>query len=1129
MLSKNINNGMTGEIIPSIIKIIRSGPLTEVMSSIAKIFEWVRKLLSVARPKLWEAVSRWCAEFWAGFRCGVKLWAMLGAFAVLAQAEMAVYRTRAYKEWALKRRAQIVDTHRTTINAGVRRALQSRLVPLTSTVSKSHSHAEAASERNAATEIMLAAVRSAGFVPYVISGSPREVTEQGVRRHYCLADLNQDMKEDPLTDKHVIVMTDVDYYVDMPRLIARGRPIMTYNFHPEEVSGEVNNGYFTIKDDEVEYRVTGGKTVRHPIWDYNQDVVYCPRPIVGFWATLRDWASWLFPWFIKSNGGVVAHIDSARMSKHRRITTIVPFADIATDQRLNVYGTDLTRCTYKVGRGAQKEGLPEYNYNSLVYIAEDGPKISVGREGEIACATMPLGEFEAMQIAYHESDKKHLSDTWRRSKLEGNAPAVLHAFLSLNARPATVVHKPGQLAKHFTCLSEDKRVNPYDEPKEYARAFAAPPLSAEAVYPTQSQANDVEGIAGRVLAPIKDSKARLNIRPEYLKYAKEFVELMVPEPGTGKPWSTAQVDEKQSRPTQQLRSKARLWDVRERFEVKAFQKREAYNTPNHPRNISTVTTTHTLNLSCYTYAFKESVLKKQAWYMPGRTPSQIASALQDYCATEETIHQTDYSRFDGYINRWLRVNIEHACMLRWVHSDHWAELEALLKDELHPKARNRTIVYDPEDSRLSGSPLTTDGNTEIRSFPSYAAARMSGMSTAQAAHAIGLSYGDDGISSGLVPADLLVKVSSDLGLKLTVEATVSRGEPVTFLSRLFVDPWTSPTSVQSPRRALLKLHTTSNSHLDIEDCGRAKVSGYLVTDARTPFIGDWCRTYLRCIDSAQITVDEFVSGVVPKDITTWWAAGEDFAANTWPQQEAENTLGLIAEDLGVTTGELRDHITALRQYSGDVMSIPTLEITKYDAPKVDCVVDGVVHHVGSVPTQIAQQTTDNDKPKNVPGMYRTNDAKSSQEVPSRTRESEFRPFTGGRGAPRNATGAPKDSQFGVAQQRSAVRSSDRVSAARGAPANLQPTAEQLRRAPRRQHHGRTGNSGTRVVPSRPDRAQSTGDPTSSTNQHTNRRRTRPRRGGRQRTDPRPPTTDTRQPSGASSSATADGSPSAGGE
>jgi hypothetical protein len=87
--------------------------------------------------------------------------------------------------------------HRYEDAGHLRTQLQREMSLVCSNVREGHSHAKAASERNSATETMLAAVRRIGFEPYVISPSPREKDEDGSRMFYGLADLRQRFKNDP--------------------------------------------------------------------------------------------------------------------------------------------------------------------------------------------------------------------------------------------------------------------------------------------------------------------------------------------------------------------------------------------------------------------------------------------------------------------------------------------------------------------------------------------------------------------------------------------------------------------------------------------------------------------------------------------------------------------------------------------------------------------------------------------------------------------------------------------------------------------------------------------------------------------------------------------------------------------
>ena len=242
------------------------------------------------------------------------------------------------------------------------------------------------------------------------------------------------------------------------------------------------------------------------------------------------------------------------------------------------------------------------------------------------------------------------------------------------------------------------------------------------------------------------AKSREHIRPQMRKVAKDFVRHLVPIAGTGRPYPLTYVEEQQTKPFQRARNDANRYHDEFTMMVKAFQKKEAYNAPNYPRNISTVPHTQNVKLSSYTYAFKASVLQHVPWYMPTHTPAEIADAVQNLATSSTELVETDYSKFDGTFLRFMRVCVEFAIYKRWVHLDHLPELTTLLANEIQAPAVTRLgIKYDPDCSRLSGSALTTDGNSIANAFVSYLAGRVAGMDDDEAWSWIGIVYGDDGL------------------------------------------------------------------------------------------------------------------------------------------------------------------------------------------------------------------------------------------------------------------------------------------------------------------------------------------------------------------------------------------------
>lgn len=115
------------------------------------------------------------------------------------------------------------------------------------------------------------------------------------------------------------------------------------------------------------------------------------------------------------------------------------------------------------------------------------------------------------------------------------------------------------------------------------------------------------------------------------------------------------VIEKQKRPLKRIRCEQnRMWVGKTCTVVRSFMKKEAYGKVTDPRNISTVPPSHTMSLSCYTYAAKEEVFRKLPWFMPCQTPREITEAVMDLVNGQDYVLSCDYSRLDGTIDAFLR-------------------------------------------------------------------------------------------------------------------------------------------------------------------------------------------------------------------------------------------------------------------------------------------------------------------------------------------------------------------------------------------------------------------------------------------------------------------------------------------
>jgi hypothetical protein len=752
----------------------------------------------------------------------------------------------------------------------------------------SHSHPIAASLRSAAADAMRDFITNAGFKPYVVSKSSRDVTERGERFWYMGRDVSQDLCWDEIRDDDVLMLVDVDYYVDINKYLAYGRPIVMYTFVPTEAGGAVPNGCYSIRDNVVSYRIRGNAHYSHQLWDYSGDFFGVP-----------------------TSYGTVIHYAVEQLvipdDPTRRLIYFEPIREVVNTDKLAY-------------RGIVRKRLSFDGYNLVAHFDGDAPTFSfsdkpeAGDMGNYYSVTVPQILYNSLLRRWVTAKHRATCDVEKYLQKLDPAVAAIKAAILTKILDAGVVPL-AEVSSGAGCIP----IRHYQVPgplltedgKEVGRVVSPPIISVAAAVPNRSYNNDVSCIQGRIEA-VRNTK---RVHYKYKKYAREFVDLVVEDPFVGVPISTEVVREHQNRPNQLAKSETCFWWGISWFIALCFQKAEAYTGINFPRNITTVPPMHTLCLSTYTYAFKEMVMKRFAWFMPGCVPTGIARRLQHLADVSEFLTDSDFSKFDGTISRWLRENVEFACYLRWCAPFYRSDLEKLLRAELNPKAVTQNgLKFDPGCSRLSGSPLTTEGNTLINAFVSYCAARESGLLPSAAFESLGAYYGDDGVS--VVSATFLDTVASDLGLSVKV-ATKYRGDAVPFLGRLFVDPWTRPDSIQDPLRTLAKIHI-SFAEDTISD-GAVAVSrarGYLATDDFTPIIGEYCRAVLRLSTTAECLEAEAKWSQLERDRPFF--SRDD--SNSWPQgpEGDERVLQVVADSLRWNASQvlwLCEQLDAARSFS----------------------------------------------------------------------------------------------------------------------------------------------------------------------------------------------------------------------
>jgi len=725
--------------------------------------------------------------------------------------------------------------------------------------SPGHSHARSAAARTAASVAIDQLASGLGKQVYVVSSSARDDPDAPTyHQWYIDKDLAFAPRNDPVPDNAIVKMIDVDYYVDWSEWIRHTRPVAIYTFVPDDVRYSCEEYTYSLRDKGVVMDVNGGRRYDHALWDYSNDYVF---------VRVRWW-KW-----------TLCTIDSKVVDRHHRLTLICPMLTVNWFGWLVPIRT-LSRRVFKYGTALAN-----------VYRSAKGDQISLGLSTfgvAESSATIPCELWTAIKIRIANSKHPNISDVERYLRHERietapiDAPALFEIAKQRISAPLPAPSggagqlQPLRYQHAFPLVSEDG--------KELGRAVAPSLVTKPDFVPNRSYNNDFASVTGRVTKVLNDEEPP----PRYLAYAKQFVnEVVGDQKGLGSPLEIQEVVELQSRPTQRGRSdKVLQWiGAVNPVSVRAFMKGESYQKPGDPRNISTVGAEHTLQLSAYTYAFKRDVLYRQPWYMPGKKPAEIADRIVTLARSFRVLSETDYSRLDGTVSRWLRTHVERASYLAWVADRYKTQLSSLLQAEINPRAcTSNGLAYEPGSSVLSGSPLTTDSNTNTCTFVAYCAGREANLDHQTAYDLLGAAAGDDGVSP--IKAIFLERAAGHLGLTLKC---IRREEGhVNFLGRVFYDAGSGCNgSIQDPLRTWRKLHI-SFAPPTISD-GQAlanRAVGYLSLDPAAPVVSDWCRTVLRFIHQ---------TGVIDSNSPYFvWLREQQPEIGGWPQLSRERAYEAIS-------------------------------------------------------------------------------------------------------------------------------------------------------------------------------------------------------------------------------------------
>ena len=732
-------------------------------------------------------------------------------------------------------------------------------------------------------------------------------------------DLGRDHQVDSIPPNSVVVAVDVDHFIpDISCLFTTMSPVAIYAFNPVSTAGTDGDCHFTINNNVVTYVVGGGGRWEHRTHDWCKpgEFIQCPLKAPGFWPGFRDKVLGLAG--IEKVGVHKVHFARPwESSKHRALIWTVP---------CNAYW----RVTWlpTVLRGVRDIGYVNYQdrsapgWNRIEHVDASGNMcVSVGREGEQATTTIKLEHMDLllhqastqavsttlMALGYNDADSattmRHIAQYYMatRNNLDPHAPS----FGSLASVRPHQVSEPFVPKVHWP-------VGLMSSPQEVrcnARAYAAPIMADSALAPHLGDAGVMaETIVRRVTAVVNTQVPSGPTGEYYRKLVKEFVELVVPVKHELEPYTMDEVIEALDKPSQKslINSVVDSLSGLPSSTISSFLKDEATNKT--PRLISGFKDIrYVAHVSRFAIVATKRLLKRCPWYFSGSTPTEIVEGVAAYFRLHRgEISETDFTNMDGTISAWLQHEVLGAVLKRAFKPEYRAEIDKIVHQLVSSAARSKKFGfrYDAGPGVKSGSPTTTLGNTLFNAVMEYITIRklFPTLPKEDVFAGLGPKAGDDGLTMQLAGPEMVLTCQA-FGLTLKVEK-YNPEAGVCFLGRVFTCLDCCTHSIQDPLRTLEKLHLTFR-HRDVPlaDAGYDRCESYLITDSKTPIIGEYCRMVHRIVGK-EINHSKRLARKDRQRDATYWTIDTH---NSWPQEDDkyDSTVSLISYRIGVDAGVIR--------------------------------------------------------------------------------------------------------------------------------------------------------------------------------------------------------------------------------
>jgi len=691
-------------------------------------------------------------------------------------------------------------------------------------VPKDHSHPQSAAVRNASAMSMDWFCTRVGREAYYIqkSASDEKYNRSGCRTYFWMRDVEIAYNSFWPEEKHIMCLTDVDYYMDMPSMLVNNIcPYLISTVVPSAVAKSTGEYTFTIDEkDNITYVVSGGAVYKHQLWNYGSDVLVVKSR----------------QWFGLINQHVCYNVEKRELDEHHQLLLLVPSRSV----RLPWFVPAPDGCPL------ERVKFNDNGFLRMKYVTPEGVRMITG---------VPNGSISANVSAAEDS---LVASTARVTNVGLNIASVKTALGTVKQDVASILceyHRLKGVSKPVTLYCGlDQSIRRYQfEPRNYdpdarpsLRPFMQPLVPGGCYAPDRTASNDRQAIQGRVI-DVKNGK--LEITPFLMHAMTAFAKKLVPVPHSLHPVDIDELYENQSRPEQRNILNQASISVSSTADkpLQTMQKSESYPKVNDSRIITTFPGVTKFHYSRYIYAITKLV-NETKWYAFGKKPIHISAIVARMCELAKSIDGTDLSRMDGRVCNIMRELDRMIMLLAFAYTYH-NEVNELMDKQVDQLSYTRHgEMFETGDIQGSGSSDTAVFNSCRNAFMAFCTKlrtvnAMTGQlhTVDEAWDSLGLYGGDDGLTADVDP-NMYAATCAELGQVLTVDH-YNRGDVgVMFLSREYSqDVWNGcPDSMCDVKRQIVKFHATHSVDQSITPMQKLtqKCASFNLTDPNTPIISD---------------------------------------------------------------------------------------------------------------------------------------------------------------------------------------------------------------------------------------------------------------------------------------------------